>query len=237
MSPLDQAAHAADTLAQRRAASPDVSAQTLRSLSAAWQGVFEQRGGPNDGAGDAQKPARAVQGSANGRAASPFRLAAFGHAATSTAQVRSEMFRADDPAPSTGVQLALAVHRREQPVGAQQELATIPAMPRGEPQLSAGEQRGPQASEEVAARSPQMQAPAQTFATDSATITVGANAIELVLRDGSLDDEAALRHGFDVAAMVTGRRDALRRLTLNGREVYVRPSMADPQQPTLSHSC
>lgn len=65
---------------------------------------------------------------------------------------------------------------------------------------------------------------------DSVNVCLSDGSVRIVVRDAGIRDDQALHAAFVTARELTGRRDSLRELTVNGRTVY-RQHQPDTQQP------
>jgi hypothetical protein len=218
-------------------ASPNVEAQSLRALGAAWEAVFEQH---FDGLCNTQREVHL-------RTAAVARLPLPREPSASTLL--------DDLLPvwADALQASHRDARVPLPTGFQTrehgrphvETHDSPLQPVAMNLASCGARS--EACTEAANTAELTAAPSQALiqpssheaTTENVTVVVTDRAVDIVVRDKSLCDEDALAHAFDTAALLTGNRNSLRRLTLNGHNVYVRraPSSTTTANPALQHSC
>jgi hypothetical protein len=84
-------------------------------------------------------------------------------------------------------------------------------------------------------------AAAPLASTESVSVLVHAGTVAIVVRDPAVSAQEALHCAFETAAELTGRRRALRSVTLNGRTLYQQQkdlARSAPTSPsTLAFAC
>ncbi|HEY5760117.1 MAG TPA: hypothetical protein VIU34_30050 [Steroidobacter sp.] len=75
-------------------------------------------------------------------------------------------------------------------------------------------------------------------AADSISVLLRDGSVQIVVRDAGIRDDQALHAAFVTARELTGRRDSLKELTVNGRAVYRQHQPNTQQQPpSLAFAC